>query len=618
MPIVRTNKYSLNVPTMVEDPTPGANLLFFQNDCFDSNTLNHNFSKTISYNVAGTGYSVFGVSNYQSNTDGWYWTGTLMLNGEVTHCKHVIFNTNNDYRNVLDQSPFSSMDLTNRIKPVRYDTFQGNNSLTMTCERHGSAAGSFYNELYHNGNRPLTNDLSTTFPNQRSDNATPYTYRMVTLNTYTGNIVCVADNNTTGYTPGAWQGFVLTPSAVGNVTFPEIFPLGVNAIANFSCQFVGMSLLTGQAIMMHNSISNDITQNFYRYNDTNRANTVVTLNAYSAAPAGTTSTGGTSWGGDRASANGNLLPKFASSTFVPGNTTASTVAFYLPYFDTVGNFQPFYYQWNQTNDFFTRLQVNTSTYTTTSTLSTYWQNDGFSASSINVNYGMQRAWYNETFTFGGSRYLTFMQLHGAGGLYDTTSTMRTFLTYTVDPDNFRALTIHSSLVIPQTPKNIVWLADDHTVMGVFTHSYFYIYIFDSTTTGWRLLSSYNNQFGAVGRDRQGRIWAQDAGPQNGGRLHLLYGINAPTTISVVPTTSTYNYSGTPLPVTLNVDSFDAYGVRLASNITLTSIGSSMVLVNASGQSVTSYTTATNTLTSTQVQGIIVGAGTTGLEANLAL
>jgi hypothetical protein len=196
--------------------------------------------------------------------------------------------------------------------------------------------------------------------------------------------------------------------------------------------------------------------------------------------------------------------------------------------------------------------------------------------------------------------------------------MRTFLTYTVDPDNFRALTFHSSLVIPQTPKNIVWLADDHTVMGVFTHSYFYIYIFDSTTTGWRLLSSYNNQFGAVGRDRQGRIWAQDAGPQNGGRLHLLYGINAPTTISVVPTTSTYNYSGTPLPVTLNVDSFDAYGVRLASNITLTSIGSSMVLVNASGQSVTSYTTATNTLTSTQVQGIIVGAGTTGLEANLAL
>jgi hypothetical protein len=618
MPIVRTNKYSINLPTMIEDPTPGANLLFFQNDCFDSNTLNHNFSKTISYNPPGTGYNVFGVSNYQSNTDGWYWTGSLMLNGEVTHCKHVIFNTNNDYRNVLDQTPFSSMDLNNRIKQVRYDTYQGGNSLTMTCERHGTAAGSFYNETYHNGTRPAGSDLSTTFPHQRSDFTTPYTFRMVTLNTYTGNIICVADNNTTGYTPGAWQGFMLTTSTVGgSVTYPVIYPVGVNAIANYSCQFVGMSLLTGQAIMMHNAIGNDFTQNFYRYNDTNQSNTVITLNAYSAAPAGTTSTGGTSWGGDRGSINGNLLPKFASSTFVPSNT-ASTVAFYLPYFDIVGNFQPFYYQWNQNNDYFTRLQVNTTTYTTTSTLSTYWQNDGFSASSVNVNYGMQRAWYNETFTFGGNRYLTFMQLHGAGGLYDTTATMRTFLTYSVDPNNFQTLTIHSSLIIPQTPKNIVWLSNDHTVMGVFTHSYFFIYIFDSTTTGWRLLSTYPYQMGAVGRDSQGRIWGIDSGPLGGGRLHLLYGINAPASISVVPTTSTYNYSGNPLPVTLNVDSLDINGNRLASNVTLTAVGNSMVLLNASGQSVISYTTATNTLTSTLVQGLIVGAGTTGIEANIAL
>jgi hypothetical protein len=378
-----------------------------------------------------------------------------------------------------------------------------------------------------------------------------------------------------------------------------------------------MSQLTGQSIVMHNAISGDITQNFYRYNDTNQANTVVTLNAYSAVPTSTTSTGGTSWGGDRGTTNGNYLPKFASSTFVPGNT-ASTVAFYLPYFDTVGNFQPFYYQWNQTNDYFTRLQVNTTTYTTTSTLSTYWQNDGFSASSINVNYGMQRCWYNETFTYGGTRYLTFMQLHGAGGIYDSTATMRTFLTYSVNPNNFQALTFHSSLTIPQTPKNIVWLSNDHTVMGVFTHNAFYMYIFDNATIGWRLMSTYPYQMGAVGRDSQGRIWGHDTGPVSGGRLHLLLGSNTPVTISVVPTTSTYNYSGTPLPVTLNVDSYDSYGNRTANNITLTTVGGSMILLDASSQSVTSYTTSTNTLTSTLVQGLIIGAGTTGLEANLAL
>jgi hypothetical protein len=624
MPILRTNKYAVNVPVITEDPTPGANLLFLQNECYDTNTLTHYFNKTISYFPPGTGYATaMGTGNLQNNADPWYITGGLLLAGEVTHCKHVLFNSNNDYRNVLDQSPFSSMDPTNRVKHIRYDAFGGGSHLTAITELQGSAVGGHYNWVYHKGNVfSTTTDMSTGFPQMAQTQATGYRGRMVALNTYTGNIILCADSNTTGYTPGAWQGFCYTTSTLGGgVTYPVIYPLSVGQVQNFSNQFVGFSQLTGQAIMMHNSISNDYTQNFYRYNDNNQANTVITLNAYSAIPAGTTSTGGTSWGGDRASQNGNLLPKFASSTFAPSNT-ASTQAFYLPYFDTVGNFQPFYYQWNQTNDFFTRLQVNTATYfvpgLSTSTLSTYWQNDGFSASSINVNYGMQRCWYNETFTYGGNRYLTFMQLHGAGGLYDTTSTMRTFVNYTVDPNNFQAITYHSSFVIPQTPKNIVWLSNDRTLMGVFTYSYFYIYTFDSTTTGWRQLASYPYQFGAVGRDSQGRIWATDNGPQGQGRIHLLLGQNVPTSITVVPTTSTYNYAGSPLPVTLNVDSFDAYGNRLASNITLTTVGSSLVLVNNSGQNVSSYTTTTNTLASTQVQAFVVGPGTTGLEANLAI
>ena len=119
MTILRTNKYSVNLPTIIEDPTPGADLIFFQNDAHKSSTLDVIFNGTISYNVAGTGYSLWGTSNYQTSTDPWWWQGALVLNGEVTHCKHLS-STLNDYRNNLDHSPWASMDLTNKIKPIQY------------------------------------------------------------------------------------------------------------------------------------------------------------------------------------------------------------------------------------------------------------------------------------------------------------------------------------------------------------------------------------------------------------------------------------------------------------------------------------------------------------------
>jgi len=678
MTILRTNKYSINLPSIVEDPTPGANLIFFQNESFNSSTLDYGFNKSLSYNVAGTGYSTFGYSNINSQDS---WGGVMFLNGEVTHVKHVIFNTNNDYRNNLDLSPFSSMDPSRPIKNCRYDTNGTNNSVLLTYRMQSSTAGNNYNNYFRRVNR--STDLSTSYPDQNTSFGTSYTFLPVYRNTVTNNLVCIGDYNASGYFPGAYAGFNL-PGIFSN-SAPS--PASVTAVANRTNQFVGVGV-SSQAIMMHNSVGNDFSQTFYRYNDS--ANTVVNLNDYSSAPSvqGTggigvyaisnrheTGTGSitvtgsgvgaasvtgyifgkvlnvtavtsgaivvgqtiagtgitanttitalgtgttTSVGGDRTTSYGGYQPKYASRTFADLSTSTVTQGFYVPYFDTAGKFQPFYYQWNTVTDNFVRNQDVMVTYTT-GTLATYWAADSASATSVNVTYGAQRAVINETFTYNGGRYLTLMQLHGAGGIYDANASQRTMVTYTVDTSTYKTLAYHSSVAIPSTPKNIVWLNDNRTLLGVFAYSAFYIYNFTSAA-GWTLINTQPYQFNAVGRDSLGRIWGQDTGPLGGGRIHILLSdtTSMPATISVVPAAPMFNYTGTNQLTSLAVDAYNSYSTRIALNVTLTVVGTSLRILDGAGTQCTTYTTATSTSTSTIVQAMIVGPGSSSLRATIAL
>lgn len=630
MTILRTNRYALNVPTLVEDPTPGSNLLFIQNEAYDKTSLNQNFAKTISYNVAGTGYSTFGTSNFTQsagntlNPD--YWNGVLILNGESTHVKNTLYNTLNDYKNNLDTSPFSSMDPNNRIKGSRYDTYGQGNSTLLWYEMRGSASTYASTTWYHSGTRPAGTDISTYYPAQNGSLATSQTLKPVYLNTYTGNLISIGTYDPTGFCPGGYAGAAITGTNVIAglplpITVPIITQLVVGAFATTSCQFIGSSDLTGQGIMLHNNFLNDSGQYIHRYNDTN--NTYVTLYANSTPPNGTTSTGGTSWGGDRGTTQGGYIAKFASSTFTD-ISSSTTQGFFVPYLDILGNYHPHYYRWNKSSDSFTRYSTTSTTYPSGTNLSTYWYPDNLSAGgTASIVYGLQRVWYNETFIYNDVRFLTLMQLHGAGGVFDNVAQYRTFVTYTVvtsvDPNlAYQSLIYHSSVVIPITPKNILWLNDSHTSMGVFATGNFYIYNFNDTT-GWTLITTYPYTFTAAGRDANNRIWAYDAGPLGFGRLHLLQGNSTPAKISIVPNTSTFNYSGSTIPIELSVDSFDINGLRQENYVTLTAVGTSMVLLNTGDQTqVKSVTTLTSTLTSVIVQAAIVGPGTTGLEANVLI
>lgn len=203
-----------------------------------------------------------------------------------------------------------------------------------------------------------------------------------------------------------------------------------------------------------------------------------------------------------------------------------------------------------------------------------------------------------------------MQLHGAGGISDAVATNRTFVCYSVNASNPKLLTYHSKIEVPTTPKNIVWLNDARTILGIIAHSNLYIYTFNGTT--WTQTVNLQYQFHAVGRDNLGRIWAHDVGPGHG-RIHLIT-LTVPVTISVVPAASSYQYSGSPITSALAVNAYDSSGARIATSVKLVIDGGSMTF---SGNNLTT-TITTSASANTNVAISITNGGISNVIASAAI
>lgn len=324
----------------------------------------------------------------------------------------------------------------------------------------------------------------------------------------------------------------------------------------------------------------------------------------------TTNPAGSTWGYG--------MPKFSSETFPCPTDPAGVRGWYTPFIDVAGNFQPFYWQWTTATDVFSRsanVAVNYNTGTTF--LYGIWNPDQISTTSVDLPYGMQRLWYNETFvTSTGTRGLIFMQLHGAGGVFDTTSTYRTFPVYSIAPNDPLVLTHVNSVVVPATPKNICWLNDARTQFAAITHNATYVYTYITTATNFLLTATFPYQFNAVGRDNYNRVWAHDTGPIGYGRIHLLSGV--PSNVTVVASSSTYSYSGTTSTTTFAVDAWDLGNARLTATINLSVAGSNLLLLNTGGQYVSTLTVVTSTSSSTIVTGQIIGSGYSNISASVTI
>jgi hypothetical protein len=602
MALIKTNRAVSRAPAVFEDPRPAGNRIYFWHEGFEKDNLSYVFDSGLHHSAAANINAEFGFPALTPLQTTWRHTGVLNLTGETVHCTHRTAGTINDAINNLDLSMFISMDPTNKCSQHRY--ILGNSGLNAVYSSHHEFQTTGPLMTYQIRVNPV-GELDTSFPTKTGQQSGLNTTWPLYFNTTTDNLIQIS--NTTG---GQYN--QLQPGRIRNILAGTTTPVweATTAIASISLQFIGLAT-DGNTLFLSNSLANDHTQIFLKYNDV--SNTTTTLQTINAVPG----VSGTSGGGNRASAFGNTLIKMSSRTF-PNNVTPANRDWYTPFLDINGRYHPLYYQWNRTTDTFTRNTDITVNWGDGNTQDTFWLPDTLSIGYNATAQVNSRLWYNESFTVTAgettTRYLTLFQLHGSGTAYDAQPRMRTFVTFTVNAADRKVLTYHSSVIIPETPKNIVWLDDTLTTFGVFAWNNFYIYSFNQTS-GWVLTNTLPFRFDAVGRDGLGRIWAVDSGPLTYGRLHLITPA-IPATVSVVLADNSYNYNGVDIDTTATVNAYNISGGRITTDVTLTVEGTSLKLINSSDEEVSRLVVTTSSSADTVVDVRIVGAGTSNILASI--
>jgi hypothetical protein len=604
MALIKTNRAVSRAPAVFEDPRPIGNRIYFWHEGFEKSTLSYVFDSGLNHSVAGNINQEYAFPALAPNSS-WRHTGVLNVTGDDVHCTHRS-TTNNISENNLDLSMMISMDPINKSSQHRY--ILGNSGV--------SAIYSSFQNFQRNDDLITyqvrvnpTGELDTSFPTKGSTTVSGINASWpVYFNPATENLIHVM--NFSG-SLGAYLN-AMSPGRIRNILAGATAPSweGPGGIAQISLQFIGVAS-DGNTLFLSNSQANDNTQIFLKYNDI--ANTTTTLQTINAAP----DAAGTSAGGTRTTGFGNTLMKMSSKTFA-NNVTAANRDWYTPYLDVNGRYHPLYFQWDRSTDTFTRNSDITINWGAGKTQDDYWLPDTLSAAGNATGHSAQRLWYNESFTVTASgtttRYLTLFQLHGSGTVFDAQPRMRTFVTFAVNAADRKILTYHSSVIIPETPKNIIWLDDTFTTFGVFAWNNFYIYSFNQLT-GWQLTNTLPFRFEAVGRDGLGRIWAVDAGPLQYGRLHLITPA-IPATISVILASNSYNYSGVDIDTTALVSAFNISGGRIVTSVTLSVEGESLKLINSSNEEVTNLVVTTSSSAATTVNVRVVGAGTSNIIASI--
>jgi hypothetical protein len=316
---------------------------------------------------------------------------------------------------------------------------------------------------------------------------------------------------------------------------------------------------------------------------------------------------GTSQGGNNM--NNNYVPTNCTDVFDDPRGTANTKVFYRNYYDSYNNFHPFVITWNTTNDTFAR-----ETDITCDVLSSV--HSDMSGTSLQGSSSTVCEQFNlQTWNGASLRYICDMKLDGRPSAKDSDAAYRTWVTYSVGASDPKALTYHSKITMPSTPRSLIWLNDSHTMMGVWFKTTFGIYSWNDTT-GWNQTTLLPHKVQNIGRDSLDRIWYIRPSSKYGStkpELHLLTP-TLPVTISVAPENATYTYSGSTITSYINVSAINASGARIASSVKLVIEGSSMTFSDDS----TSKTVTTLTSGDLQVATKVISAGFTNVSASIEI
>jgi len=592
-----------NTIALVENPW--KNTVYIEGDGFNKNTLAPLFDAPMIMSKGSTAVSGYtlGQGNYARNNDGntynirmgmGGWTGALAK--ETAYCIQNQSGTGNDRQNNVEFYHMMSIDPDNKhsfINRIYDDNDQqyvdiwniystkynkqyvrvwSNNSAEFHITEPGneySYGGNTSNDTTYQGVWPVTKETGSDY------------ISWITKYMHYGSY-----SHRPMYALGRTQ-FTAAPNGTDwDLTSRNVYTI----------QYIGKSSVDGKPLYLYNKQDNDYQQYVTRHNVS--SNNTTDLHYFSGAP----SAAGTSYGGARANTSiGNVI-KMASTSW---DVSANVKGFYLPYFDTSLNYHPFYYTWDTTTDTFTRNED----ITITGDLSSTHFNSIRGGQGDHSDEGT--VIWNEWFVSNGTRYLTMMQATAFHQTSDASALSRTYVTYSVDASDPKQLTHHSATIIPATPRQVLFLNDARTIMGVFLENSFLIYTWNDTN-GWELTSTIIEKFHMVGRDSTDRIWAvASSGDGYTASYHVLTP-TIPTKITIDPASSSYDYQGSNINSTVNISAYNINNERIAVDVALSIDGSTMTF----GDGGTTATITTSTTGETSQAIIITGAGLSDIIANV--
>ena len=591
-----------NCIAVLEDPRTARSQMYFYGDAVTKSSLSPVFGKHAHFSSTSGDYTQNHGRTDIGDFDNWVGDGRGLALNKETASMNWSTDTGDVVSNNIPPGNFASMDPDKKWSGSQLHS-EGSTSMVL-LNSPGVGPGSYENRWWSNLNSSTElseiaitgSDSSNTHNTGYHNNQNlpgPIYHKMAGENYLSG-----VGHNYGGGVMG-FNGSTYRFSRLIRATYPNWTATDFGTRRDYCFfQFLGPSTVDERPLYLLTDYRNDKTHYIVRHNvDTNSETVLHTFNT-------AVSSTGNNQGGDRATGTGLDEQHKASSTIEDDPSSSGNKAWYTPYFDTNNNYFPFYFQWNKTNDTFTR----NADVTVSGTLSSTHLNSchGVRGSTAAFNSVM----YNERHDHNSVKYITVFPLEGVYQGNDTGTGGRTMVTYSISSSDPKALTFHSAETADVTIKNVVFLNDNKTLLGVFHHGKFCVYSFNATN-GWEKTATIPHSLVTVGRDASDRIYGV---ADEGGTYATLHLITAtvPVTVTITPASTTYDYSGSNINSTVAVSAYGIGGTRIATTVNLTISGDTMEF---SGSAKTTSVT-TSTTQDTNVNIVVTGAGISEILANI--
>ena len=597
---------------VLEDPRPNNDGFYLQGAKVDKTSMTPQYERTLNYNArtdwAGWQYRVPGLRSNSSNRGAHLalskTTGS-MSNWTTDGDTEINFPCSNSW--TFMEPEIQSSTIYDWVQDGKHQVMHNWNNVSHDY----SAAWA-----------PSTDsvDLDQIYANASAWNTSGYTQAWTSVmnwypelfgdgggsNTYMIGITQNSDNSSSMYNrPDHHMTVKYGPFPSGFNSTITTIPTGIGT-SSWSWQFLGKSAIDGGLIIAAVNCETTTTGNQLVFTKSTWSDNPTPVKTVLYSNNATPVAGGTSVGGYVM--NNKQLNRNFSQVF-PHPTDANKKCFYHNYYDSYYNFHPELITWDTTTDTFTRESDITC-----DVLSSVHAD--YSSITWHVNSTYRTMKHNiQTWESGGNRYVSAMPFDGKGSYWDSNEAFRTWLVYQVDPADPKNLTYHSKMVVPTTPRTMIWLNDSHTLMGVWFKENFRIYTFN-TATGWVETSTIQKRVYNVGRDSLDRIWYTNTSSTFGDtylETHMLTP-SLPVTITIASENADYTYAGVNINTFVNVSAYNASGARIATSVKLVIEGSSMTF----SDSTTTKIVTTSASTDLQVNTIVTGAGFTNIAASITI